>query len=254
MARAARADEDVICGESEALEAQERGFPRLVVTTEEVLPLVRRAGALGAQRAPVLILAPATRARHVAYGPDAGIGVAILGVDDRPARLAALMGATASPSFADEILRGLGHASGRPLPAAFCGFARRVLEYPARYADLNRLTRVTGVSQGALKARFRRRGLPSPFLYLRWFRILAAGHLLSTRPQLSIGRAALLLGFSSGGNFCRAVAGMTGLSPSRLRERPALYRLIARFAGDVLPHQRLAVWEDLYPLFLRTAA
>ena len=32
------------------------------------------------------------------------------------------------------------------------------------------------MSRGALKARFRRRDLPSPSTYLRWFRILAVAH------------------------------------------------------------------------------
>lgn len=255
VVRAARPDEDVIAGTAAALEAMERGFPRLVVTAEgEGLALVRSAAGRTRERLPTLVIVEPERLQRVTHAAGLRLAIAVRGVDDSPARIASLINHAAARSFADGILDGFAHASGRPLPAPFCGFARRVLEYPALYADLRRLSHGTGISVGALKARFRRRGLPSPFLYLRWLRILAAAHLLSSRPELSLTGAALLLGFSSGGNFCRTVSTVTGASPSALRQRSTLHRLVAGFARNYLAADRLTVWNPLHSIFLRRTA
>lgn len=253
--RAARPDEDVFCGVHDALEALRRGFPRLVVTWEgEDLAALRRSAGPDVQQVPALVFLRPDRLRTAAHERLKSVEFAVLGVDDRPGRLRALLRTTAARSFADEILDSFALETGAPLPAPFSGFARRVLEYPAHYPTLQGLGALAGLSSGALKARFRRRGLPSPFAYLRWLRILAAGRLLSANPGMSIAGAALRLGFSSGANLCRAVTSVTGKSPSALRSRGALYGLTRRFAGEYLTAERLALWDELGPLFLRGAA
>lgn len=253
--RAARPDEDVICGKDGALEALERGFPRLVVTTAAELSFLKRVAARGPGGVSLLAFVDSRAAQYLgASEGEVRVTAAIVGVDDHPARIAALVRNAAATSYADRVLDFLSESANFPLPSAFSGFARRVLEYPALYSDLHGIARLTGLSQGALKARFRRRDLPSPFLYLRWLRILAAAHLLSSRPEVSIGQSALRLGFSSGPNLARAVCGLTGLIPSELRQTAALFRLVNRFARGNLARYQLAVWEDFRPLFIRSAA
>ena len=84
-------------------------------------------------------------------------------------------------SWVDRALSDLSRAAGTQLPPVLRGFARRVMEFPSRYDDLHPLAETCGLSRGALKARFRRRGLPSPYAYLRWFRLMAVAYALSDR-------------------------------------------------------------------------
>lgn len=108
-------------------------------------------------------------ARH-AQGP------AVSRIDDSALRLRALIRTAAgSSNWVDGIFADLTLILGHGLPSDFKRFARRVMEYPSRYSSLSDLGRILDAFPGALKARFRRRGLPSPSTYLRWFRVVAAG-------------------------------------------------------------------------------
>jgi AraC-like DNA-binding protein len=106
---------------------------------------------------------------------------------------------------------------------------------------------------GALKARFRRRGLPSPSRHLRWFRLLAAARVLSD-PDETVLSAAYRLGFASDGNFCRWIRATSGLSPSTLRSWNGRLLVLVRLAEECLPEGSLDEWEDLGGLFLREVA
>src|SRR5690606_33654902 len=95
-------------------------------------------------------------------------------------RITQLLPRRAEPAtWVDRALADLARAAGARLPAALRTIGRRVMEFPSHYADLHPLAEVTGISRGALKARFRRRGLVSPSVYVRWFRALASAHLLA---------------------------------------------------------------------------
>jgi len=79
-----------------------------------------------------------------------------------------------------------------PLPcrcSPLRAFGRRILEFPTHYHDLHAKARASHLSRGALKARFRRRGLESPYTYLRWFRMMAVSYLLSDR-EVTVAQAA----------------------------------------------------------------
>jgi AraC-like DNA-binding protein len=119
--------------------------------------------------------------------------------------------------------------------------------------DLHGLVDVSGVSRGALKARFRRRGLASPFGYLRWFRVFAAAHVLRD-PSLTTLRASHRLGFTTDGNFCRAIISTTGLTPTDLRSDSGWHRLMMLFALAYLRRDSLEAWHSLEGLFLRRVA
>ena len=111
-------------------------------------------------------------------------------------RLDVLLSEVASaPSWVDSAFRSMTELSGAALAPAFRGFCRRVLEYPGLYSDMHALARLTGLSRGAIKARFRRRGLRSPSEHLRWLRILAAGHVQGTSATTTAG-AAYRLGYT----------------------------------------------------------
>ncbi|HEX9709395.1 MAG TPA: helix-turn-helix domain-containing protein, partial [Candidatus Thermoplasmatota archaeon] len=168
-------------------------------------------------------------------------------------RLRALVSRERPQVWVDLAFRDLSKAAGARLPSAFRGFARRVMEFPARYGDLGGVCAVTGLSRGALKARFRRRGLPSPYTYLRWCRAMAAAHVLED-PGVTTFRAAERLGFTSDGNFCRTLRSTTGLTPTELRSATGRERLIADFVSRYLEPEALEVWDDLDTLFLTEAA
>jgi AraC-like DNA-binding protein len=155
--------------------------------------------------------------------------------------------------WVDETFRGMSRVVGRPVPVAFRGLARRVLEFPSAYADLYALSELSGVSPGALKARFRRRGLASPSVYLRWLRILAAGHLLS-EPGATTLSASYRLGISSDGNFCRWLRGATGLRPRDVKGAEGMTRLLVAFGMRLLDAPACEAWASLDDLFLRRVA
>jgi AraC-like DNA-binding protein len=142
---------------------------------------------------------------------------------------------------------------GHRLPSNLRGFARRVMEYPARYSNLGDLEEVTDLSSGALKARFRRRGLPSPVVYLRWFRLTAATHLLSEMGKTTL-QASYRMGFSSDGNFCRWIQSVSHLSPSALRPRVGRMHFLHRLARECFPSGSLEAWGRLGDFFLRDVA
>ena len=168
-------------------------------------------------------------------------------------RLRAEIATAASPTWVDHTLSELAGAAGRPLPAAFTGFARRSLDYPHRYAHLSGLARVTGLSVGALKGRFGRRALPSPAAYLRWLRCLAVAHLLCTEGMTTLG-AVHRLGWSNSGNLCRKLRTATGLTPTDLRRSGGRERLMMGFTERMLGPVDLARWDSLGGVFTRRAA
>jgi len=250
--RAALPEEDVFHRMEDVSSAMQFGFPRLLVYQPE-----DRFSALGEQgslerKVPVLAITRATlRSWESAWHAD---GLAMSRIDDSAFRLRALMRtASGSPNWVDGVFADLTLILGRGLPSDFKGFARRVMEYPARYSNLSDLHRFLDPSPGALKARFRRRGLPSPSTYLRWFRVVAAGRLLSD-PQQTTLAASFRMGFTSDGNFCRWVQATAGFPPSVLRGREGRMLLLFRLATEGFPAGAMEAWESMGGVFLREIA
>ena len=156
-------------------------------------------------------------------------------------------------TWIDRTLADLARLAGAPLPLPFRSFARRTLELPARYTDLSEVAELAGLSRGALKARFRRRGLESPFTYQRWLRSLAVAEALSV-PEVTVAAAANALGFTSDTNMCRMVRVLTGATPGRLREPDARRWLLVAFARVHLTREALEGWSALDDLFSRRVA
>lgn len=246
--RAALPDEDVFWTSDDVQEAVRRGFPRLGVAvrgdgrppgvSEDVVdPSV-----------PLLVLVPsilqAWRDSHRM------VGFAVRRVDDHGRRLRGLMEeASGGEHWVNALFRDLSSASGRPLPGALRGLGRRVLEFPSRYSDLHPVAELSGISRGALKARFRRRDLPSPYTYLRWFRVLGAVHVLGDE-SVTTEEAAYRVGLHSSGNLCRYLQEVSGLPPSDLRGPVGRIRAVTRFAEECLGPTELEAWESLEELFL----
>lgn len=244
--RAADPHEDVIFDPVLAALALEVGYPRAVITEAHQTPMV------GVR--PDVAVVELGRETLSRWENERRRGAAGAGRIDHLARcisdeLATLPGA----SWIDEALADLGRAAVAPPPGPLRGFARRILEFPAHYTDLHAVADLTGLSRGALKARFRRRGLTSPYTYLRWFRMMACGHVLSDR-SVTVARAAHQLGFTSDGNLCRTMVGLTGLRPSELRTVKGWERLLVSFAWTHLSTEELERWEGLSDLFEREAA
>ncbi|MFP3947547.1 MAG: helix-turn-helix domain-containing protein, partial [Longimicrobiales bacterium] len=151
------------------------------------------------------------------------------------------------------LFRDLTAAAGRPLPGPLRGMGRRVLEFPSRYSDLHAMAALSGISRAALKARFRRRDLPSPYTYLRWFRVLAAVHVLEDG-ELTTEEAAYRVGLHSSGNFCRYVRKVSGCTPTELRQPVGRIRALTAFVEECLGPPELEAWEDLDDLFLARVA
>lgn len=250
--RAALPDEDVYWSEERVHEALERGFPRLVVhATEDAHPLGHRIRGLPPEL-PVLTLSrPTLQAWESARRAR---GFAVSRVDDHGQRLRRIMERTAGPlPWVERIFRDVARAGGRSLSGSLKGLGRRVLEFPARYDDLGALARLTGLSRGALKGRFRRRDLPSPFAYLRWFRVMAVAHVLEDE-AVTTAEAAFRTGLHSSGNLCRYVEDVSGLTPTRLRGSDAGLRLVAGFVEECVRDVETGAWEGLDELFLRRSA
>jgi AraC-like DNA-binding protein len=156
-------------------------------------------------------------------------------------------------TWVDSALADLSRAAGARLPAPLRGFARRILEFPVHYKSLHPISKACGVTRGALKARFRRRGLASPYTYLRWLRIMAVAELLSDR-SVSVATAAHRLGFTSDGNLCRMMGALTGLTPTEVRTVRGWQRLLITFAWIHLTPEALDAWTELDGLFGRRVA
>ncbi len=252
IGQAALPEEDVFFETSTVLDALERGSPRLVIRVpEDPHPLASsvtsRAGSV-----PVLAVVPWRNGLRSRGAGDAEI--ALFPVDENVERLRQLIdGTAATHTWTDRLLQDLGRASGSPLAAGLRGMGRRVLEFPPRYHDLHQLARLSGLTRDALKARFRRRGLPSPFSYLRWFRVLAASRVLSD-PSVTTVAAAFRLGFTSSGNLCRSVQATAGLNPTDLRDSGSRDRLLIAFTEELLGADLEEPLGGLTDLFLRSAA
>ncbi len=250
--RAAFPDEDVLHRREEVLRGLHFGFPRLVVCRSEDwsdLPAHLRAPE---PPVPVLTVASASlRDWEAAW--QAG-GLAVRRIDDTALRLRSLIQDTALRSgWAEGFFSDLTALLGGSIPGEVRGLARRVVEFPSNYPSLQHLREVSGLSPGALKARFRRRGLPSPSRYLKWFRLVAAARVLSQPGETTL-TASYRLGFASDGNFCRWVRRTSGLAPSMLRGRGGRTLLMVRLAEACFPAGALDRWESLGGMFLRKVA
>ena len=156
-------------------------------------------------------------------------------------------------TWVDAALADLSRAAGARLPVPLKSFARRVMEFPTRYTSLHAVARGCDLSRGALKARFRRRGLASPSVYLRWFRLMAAAEMLSDR-SVTVSASAHRLGFTSDGNMCRMMATLAQLTPTEVRTVHGWNKLLITFAWTHLTPQALDAWAGLNVLFQRRAA
>lgn len=246
--RAALPDEDVFWKPQEVRDAISRGFPRLLVYAPGDPHPLSAPHVLDEVGLPTLALTDATV--RVWDEERRATGFAVSRVDDHGARLRRLMQEAAGPlPWVEGVFRDLVRASGVGIPPVLRGLGRRVMEFPSRYDDLHALSDLTGLTRAALKARFRRRELPSPYTYLRWFRVLAAAHLLDH--EMTTGEVAYRVGLHSSGNLCRYVQEVSGMSPNELRGPQGRARRLAVFAGRCLGRSRLEAWESLDRLFLR---
>jgi AraC-like DNA-binding protein len=250
--RAALPEEDVFHRMGDVSHAIQFGFPRLLVYQPEDRFSASSEKEAWERKIPMLAITRATlRSWESAWHAQ---GLAIGRMDDSALRLRALMrAASGSSNWVDAVFADLTLTLGRGLPPDFKGFARRVMEYPARYASLSDLGRFLDPSPGALKARFRRRGLPSPATYLRWFRVVAAGRLLADPRQTTL-TSSFRMGFTSDGNFCRWVQKTSGYPPSALRGREGRMLLLLRLAAEAFPSGAMEGWESLGGAFLRDIA
>lgn len=246
VARAASLEEDVITDARLGLDAIEWGFPRLVVRDGEPrrYPLPPHIELLdidaytrrrweSERRAEEL---PLTRVEYIARRVALGISRTTAGI-----------------SSVDRTFAELTRATGHRLPLPLRSFGRRVLEFPYHYRTLHALAEACGTSRGALKARFRRRGLSSPSTYLRWFRIIAVADLLSD-PTVPVAAAAGRLGFTSDGNLCRTMWTATEMTPTEVRTVRGWNRLLISFTWQHLGASALEGWASLDELFERKVA
>ncbi len=249
--RAALPEEDVFHSLEDVQGALRFGFPRLLVYQPEDRFLHGEVPAWEA-RVPLLALTrPTIRSWQTAWQAD---GLAVSRIDDSALRLRDLMRRTSEKSnWVEGLFADLTLMVGRGLPRNLKGFARRVMEYPARYIALDSLREVTGITSGALKARFRRRGLPSPAVYLRWFRIAAAARILTDHRQTTL-TASFRMGFTSDGNFCRWIQANSGFAPSAFRERGTRLSVLVRLTEACLPTGSVDAWEALGRIFVREVA
>lgn len=243
IVRSARPDEAVIWEACWVQEALERGHPRVYIRDDRAGrgPLSRT------MRVPELhvsaeMLAAWEQDRRRSEIPTPR-------VDDLARRMGAAIHEVAVEStWVDRLLADLARAAGAPLPLSLRAFTRHTLELPCRYTDLSAISSAAGLSRGALKARFRRKGLASPFTYLRWLRIFAVAELLAD-PDVTVAVAARSLGFTSDTNMCRMVKALSGATPGSLRNQGARRRLQATFVQRHLGEKALDHWARLDDLF-----
>ena len=250
LLRAGHPEEDVVLDPILADEAMAFGYPRLVVcTTGEggcaAIPAFDR-------DVPRLVLSSAILARWEEERRDAELPVGR--VNWLGDRLRSVVERRAGEvSWVDRALSDLSRAAGTQLPPALRGLARRVMEFPSRYDDLHPLAETCGLSRGALKARFRRRGLPSPYAYLRWFRLMAVAYALSDR-SLTVAQVANRLGYTSDGNLCRAMLSLTRMTTTEVRTLHGWNRLLISFAWTHLGPEAVEAWRLMDDLFCTRAA
>lgn len=243
--RAASPEEDVVMG-ALAHEAIDFGFPRLVIRGPSVRrrPVPDGVPTLDVDEA--LLRSWEAKRRTLDLQPtwsDHLVGQLTAAMDDRAIR----------SGVADRALGELSRAAGARLPLPLRSFARRVLDFPWRYRSLHSVADACGTSRGALKARFRRRGLSTPFSYLQWYRALALAGFLSDR-SVTVATAAHRLGFTSDGNLCRMLSSVTGMTPTEVRTPVGWRRLVITHAWEYLSHEDLEAWALMDDLFGRHAA
>lgn len=250
LLKAGHPEEDVILDARLADEALTFGYPRLVVCTQAeggrvFLPR-------GESGPPVLVLESTLLSRWEDEWRSDSEGVAR--IEWMARRIRELVRREAwEVSWVDRALSDLGRAAGMPLPPALRGFGRRVMEFPSHYDDLHPLAEACGLSRGALKARFRRKGLPSPYAYLRWFRSMAVAYALSDR-SVTVAQVASRLGYTSDGNLCRSMLSLTRLTPTEARTIHGWNRLLISFAWMHLGPDALAAWRGMDDLFVARVA
>lgn len=250
--RAALPEEDVFHSMEDVQGALRFGFPRVIVYQAEDLWFTGEAIHRWDPTVPVLTISrPTLKSWESAWRSQ---GLAVTPMDDSALRLRRLLqGTSGGPTWVEGVFADLTRMLGRGLPPNLRGFGRRVMEYPVRYSSLQALEGVTELSTGALKARFRRRGLPSPAVYLRWFRMAAAAWLLSEMGHTTL-TASFRMGFSSDGNFCRWVQSTTRLTPSSFRAQGGRMLLLLNLVQECFPPGSVDAWGTLGDLFLRDVA
>jgi AraC-like DNA-binding protein len=234
LAEAARRDEDVRHGAAEVRIALGSATPRALVVEGDDLetPTRRRARAMGLPviELPRFAAGEGRRERRVAW-----LRMSLAGT---PA------------TWVDRVLADCERAVGGPLPRPFRTLARRGLEDPMRFQSIEAVGPELGVTPGALRARFRRRGLPSPFWYLRWFRLLAVARLLRERRETTA-RIAWTMAFHSSGNLARFTRAVCGRRPSELRAVGTQAELLLRFVAEGLRDGQLRAWSSFDDAFER---
>lgn len=243
---AAHPEEEVVTHPALVAEALQLGYPRLLVRTGDF------SNSPAPRGVPVLDLDDLLLRRWEATRRAEELLVPRL--DYLTRRLEVLVERpSVSGTWADAALAELDKAAGAPLPFPLRAFGRHVLEFPSRHTTLHGLAECCGLTRGALKARFRRRGLASPYRYLRWFRVMAVAEVLSDR-RVTVARAAHRLGFTSAGNLCRACEGLAETTPTELRTVHGWRRLVVRFAWTHLTPEALQAWSTMTDLFGRRVA
>lgn len=244
--RAAHPEEDVILDPRHVADALEKGFPRLVVrdAVREWPPIP--------DEVRILDVGPAVLERWESERKSVELPPTRL--DHLTNRISAAIERTAEDrTWVDSALAELSRAAGRRLPPTLRAFGRRVMEYPSHYTLLRPLADTCSTTRGALKALFRRRDLSTPSTYLRWFRLMAVGHVLSDR-DVTVAEAASRLGFTSDGNLCRMMWGVCEMTPTELRTLKGWNQLLITFAWTHLSADHLEAWSTLEDLFERRSA
>lgn len=242
----AHPEEDVVTDAALAAEALQRGFPRLVVRVAGD-GMVGRSTGIPVLHLDDVLLRRWEAERRATYMP-------LSRADFLTRRLRVLVERSAAErTWVDVALADLGRAAGARLPLPLRAFGRRTMEFPVHYRSLHPIARACSLSRGALKAKFRRRGLASPYTYVRWFRIIAVSEVLSDR-SVSVAAAAHRLGFTSDGNLCRMMGGLTQLTPTEARTAQGWNTLLITFARAHLTPEALHAWAGLEGLFQRRVA
>lgn len=243
--RSASPEEDVVARTRLAVRAIALGFPRLVVRDEgRYWPELM-------ERERTLIVTSETLERW--EEERRGESLPPTWTDRLTEKVSASIESSAGRSWADAPLAELSRAAGCRLPLPLRAFGRRILEFPVRYTSLHAMSEACGISRGALKARFRRRDLDSPSIYIRWFRLLCVAHLLADE-KVSIAQTAGRLGFSSDGNMCRMLWDVAQMTPSDLRSSRGRRRLLLTFAWRHVGSDAVEAWASLDDLFERRVA
>ena len=247
--RAALPAEDVFSEVGDVLAALESGFPRVSVIERGADGPVERAIKARGSDLPVLELVPL----DLPGLQRSASAVAIQRIDTAPARMRQLINEAALPvDWVEGLLRDLSRAAGRHLPPELGALGRKTLEFPSRYARLDEVAKAVGLTPGALKARFRRRDLPSPFVYTTRLRALCASELL-TRQGMTTARVAFHLGYSSNGNLCRAFRSITGLTLSEASTVEGRLHVLTGISRELLAPEHLERWDAVGPLFVGAA-